>query len=678
MIPCDDESPAGRPRDRRVFHFNAGFLHDRRVRRIMALAGYRLRLGWPGADDLVAVWGRSPYARRGEAAAARTGAGLIRVEDAFLRSLFPGRAGGAPPLGLLIDGRGVHFDPAGPSDIETLLATHPLDDTALMDRARGAIARLQEAHLSKYTAFDPAHPCPAPGYVLVIDQTRGDASVVHSGADRATFCDMLVCAQAENPGATVLVKTHPETAQGHRPGHFSAADETGRVRLYTDPVSPWALLEGAVAVYTVSSQLGFEAIFAGHRPRVFGRPFYAGWDLTDDRHPDPMPRRGRRLSRAQLFAAAMILYPLWYDPCRDRLCPIEDAIAALEAETRAWREDRLGWTAWGMRMWKRAPVQGFFGRYRRVRFARAGRPAKGRKRGRAMVWAGRADEAPRGAVRVEDGFLRSRGLGAELVPPLSLVCDDLGIYYDPGCESRLERWIAARAQLRPDQQARAEALIRTIVRAGLSKYNLGRPPPDLSEGHRILVPGQVEDDASIRLGAGAIATNLALLERVRAENPGATILYKPHPDVDAGLRPGKVAPAALERLADLVLTGIDPAALLAEVDEIWTMTSLMGFEALLRGVAVTTTGAPFYAGWGLTRDLGRVPARRVARPALAGLVHAVLIDYPRYRDPLSGRPCPPEVAAERLATGALPRPGPGNRALARLQGLFASYAFLWR
>ena len=34
-----------------------------------------------------------------------------------------------------------------------------------------------------------------------------------------------------------------------------------------------------------------------------------------------------------------------------------------------------------------------------------------------------------------------------------------------------------------------------------------------------------------------------------------------------------------------------------------TMTSLAGFEALLRGKPVTTHGQPFYAGWGLTEDI---------------------------------------------------------------------------
>ncbi|GAW33736.1 capsule polysaccharide biosynthesis protein [Roseovarius sp. A-2] len=655
---------------RRVFYFNAGFLRQARLRRILSLAGLDLRLGRPTADDLIAVWGRSPYATRGEAMAARTGAGLVRVEDAFLRSLFPGRAG-SPPLGLVIDRRGIYFDAGAPSDLEHLLATHPLDDTALMDRARGCIARLQEAHLSKYTGFDPETPCPDPGYVLVIDQTRNDASVTHGGADANTFREMLYWAQEENPGAPILIKTHPETAQGHRAGYFSAADENGRIRLFSDPVSPWALMEGAIAVYCVTSQLGFEAIYAGHRPQVFGQPFYAGWGLTEDRHPQALPRRGRPLSKAQLFAGAILLYPTWYDPHRDRLCEAETAIEALAAETRAWREDRHGWSAHGMRLWKRAPMQRFFGRYQRLDFA-----PKAKARRPAMAWASQA--GPEGAVRVEDGFLRSRGLGADLVPPLSLVLDDLGIYYDPSRASRLERLIATRASLRPDQQRRAEALITALTRHGLSKYNLGAAAPDLPPGHRILVPGQVEDDASIRLGAGAIHTNLALLQKARAGNPGAVILYKPHPDVEAGLRPGAVDAEELRDLADAVVRMSDPAALLDEVQEVWTMTSLLGFEALLRGVAVTTTGAPFYAGWGLTRDLGAVPPRRRARPTLAGLVHAALIDYPRYFDPVTGTACPVEVVVDRLAHGPLPRAGRGNRLLAKLQGALATHAHLWR
>ncbi|WP_226779042.1 capsular polysaccharide biosynthesis protein [Oceaniglobus trochenteri] len=676
----DDTDAAGGVSSRRLFVYNAGFLRARRIRRILALSGWDISLGLPREGDWIGVWGRSPYAVRGEAVAQRRSTPLLRVEDAFLRSVLPGRAGG-PPLGLHLDRRGAHFDSAQPSDLEHLLATHPLDDTALLNRARDAIQRLKRAHLSKYNAFDPDLPVPDPGYVLVIDQTRGDASIRHGAGSDSLFNEMLAFAQIEHPGARILLKTHPETAQGFRIGHYGPGHEDARTQLYADPVSPWALLEGAIAIYTVTSQMGFEAILAGHRPRVFGQPFYGGWGLTQDEN--PCPRRERRLTRAQLFAAAMILYPVWYDPFSDRLCELETAIDTLEAEVRAWRDDHAGHVASGMRLWKRRPLQRVFGRQKRLIFrddpAEATELAQQTGRG-LLVWAGKEDEAHQGRIRrVEDGFLRSRGLGANLVPPLSLVADDLGIYYDPTRPSRLEHLIAASVHLTPTEIEHSERLIRDICTLKLSKYNIGAGDfPHLEAGHRILVPGQVEDDASIRKGCGDCATNLDLLRRTREANPQAVILYKPHPDVETGLRAGRIEPETALLYASQIITGTDPVALISEVHEVWTMTSLLGFEALLRDVPVTTLGAPFYAGWGLTRDLGPVPERRTARPSLAQLVHATLIGYPRYHDPVTDMPCPAEVVMQRLATGTVPRPGPANRLLSKAQGLLASRAHLWR
>ena len=662
---------AGPDEARRLYVYNGGFLARGRVRRIVELAGYNITVGLPQPDGLVGVWGNSPTAYRGETVANKRDAGLVRVEDAFLRSVLPGRTG-SPPIGLLIDHKGVHFDPSAPSDLEEILATHPLDDTAVLNTARYAMARMQEVHLSKYTGFDPAFEVPEPGYVLVIDQTRGDASVTASGADRNRFLEMLFVAQEEHPGARILIKTHPETVQGFRDGYFGTEDCNDRVSLFSDPVSPWTLMEGAIAVFTVSSGLGFEAIIAGHKPRVFGQPFYAGWGLTQDEF--PVQRRQRTLTRAQLFAAAMIHYPTWYDPHRDCLCDLTTAMEALAAETRAWRADHEGWVASGMRLWKRRPLQRVFGRYTPMRFEED--PARARALDRPwMVWAGKAEVGHADAVRIEDGFLRSRGLGADLIPPLSLVTDDLGIYYDPSRPSRLETMIRARRTMRADQVQRAERLIKSLISAGLSKYNLTGSVPTLPEGHKVLVVGQVEDDASIRLGAGEIRTNRALLDAARAARTDSILIYKPHPDVEAGLRDGQVDTS---NIADVVATEADITALLDQVDELWTMTSLSGFEALLRGVHVVTTGAPFYAGWGLTEDRGDVPPRRREDVSLEGLVHAALIDYPRYFDPVTGTACPVEVVVERLVKGDVPRPGFANRTLSKLQGLLASRAYLWR
>jgi capsular polysaccharide export protein len=664
---------------RRLWHQNLSLLRNQRLHRMLELAGHELRFGLPGPGDGVLVWGCSPTAWRGEMVAARRGVPLVRVEDAFLRSIHPGRARGEAPIGLLIDAVGVHFDGSRPSRMEQVLHSADLYKSNILAEASRLIDCLIQADLSKYNNHDPSLPAPDAGYVLIVDQTAQDASIRHSGASAATFRDMLATALADNPDTRIVIRTHPETALGLRPGHFATGDTGGRVSLLTAPVSPHRLLANAAAVYAVSSQMGFEAILHGHRPQVFGQPFYAGWGLTKDMQ--PQPRRQRRLTRDELFAGAMLLAPLWYDPCRDRLCGLEDVIFQLEAEVRAFREDRHGHVAAGMRLWKRGRLQAVFGGTKALNFRDdpviADRLAAAMGRG-VLLWAGKEPQgfqpkAP--CLRVEDGFLRSRGLGADLVPPLSMVTDDLGIYYDPSRPSRLDALIATPPS--ESGRARAKALVARLRAEGLSKYNLaGAPLPPLPPGHRILVPGQVEDDASILKGAGAVRTNLELLKAVRAANPGAVILYKPHPDVEAGLRPGAVEGAT--EVADTILSQADPAALLAEVQEVWTMTSLLGFEALIRALPVTCLGAPFYAGWGLTRDLGPVPPWRTARPDLWQLAHAALIGYPRYWDPVSHRPCPPEVALDRLASGKIPHPGRANRLLSKLQGRFASFAHLWR
>lgn len=656
---------------RRLFVYNGGFWFKPRLKRILELGGWRLTSGLPEPGEKVGIWGASPTAWRGRAIAARRGAEIVTIEDAFLRSVLPGRARGAlarrGPIGLLIDDHGLHFDPARPSRLEKLVISAVT--ARLSGAARDGIERLRQLDLSKYNSHRHDATLPSPGYVLVIDQTRGDASLM--GADRTRFLEMLQAARDEHPAARIVIRAHPETAAGLRAGHLTAGDLRPGEQFCDAPVSPWKLVDNADAVYAVSSQLGYEALLSGHRPVLFGQPFYAGWGLSDDRAPFPQARRGPATPE-DLFAASHLLAPTWYDPCRDRLTDFNGAVDQLEAETRAYRQDRDGHLAYGMRLWKRRSIARVFGSGRGVRFTN--RPSEKV----TLAWAGKAAAVPQ-ALRVEDGFLRSRGLGAALVPALSLVADDLGIYYDPNRESRLERLVSEGPP--PQGERRAQALIKAIRAARLSKYNLNGIAPDLPRHAGqpvILVPGQVEDDASIRLGASEVRSNLALLERVRAENPRAMIVYKPHPDVEAGLRPGIIPPAILARLADEVAIQTDPVDLLDKVDEVWTITSTLGFEALLRDVAVTVLGAPFYAGWGLTRDLGQVPARRQARPGIAALAHACLIAYPRYHDPVSGLPCPVEIAVQRLMEPQTTAESPFLRVLAKAQGLFAGQSWIWR
>jgi len=333
----------------------------------------------------------------------------------------------------------------------------------------------------------------------------------------------------------------------------------------------------------------------------------------------------------------------------------------------------------GMSWWKRRRIADFLatpsGRPAFRRTVVGALDAAATRGGAIAVWATReplglaAAAALRGIklVRVEDGFLRSVGLGSDFLPGLSIVADEAGIYFDPRRESDLERLLRGGA-FDAELLARARRLIDRIVAGGITKYNLGEGEPRIPwprGRRRILVPGQVEDDLSVRLGGGEIRRNLDLLARVRAVNPDAFIVYKPHPEIVAGHRKGAIRAATARRHADWVVRGGSIAALLDEIDELHTLTSLSGFEALLRRVPVTVYGRPFYAGWGLTRDV--VPWDRGHLLTLEELAAGALILYPRYLDPLTRLPCGPETVIDRLARRELWRPGPLVQAR-RLQG----------
>lgn len=258
-----------------------------------------------------------------------------------------------------------------------------------------------------------------------------------------------------------------------------------------------------------------------------------------------------------------------------------------------------------------------------------------------VVWGGRdlGTAQPKGlrVLRIEDGFVRSVGLGADWIRPLSWVVDDLGIYYDATRPSRLEL-ILQQTVFTPEMLQRAAGLRKQIVAARLSKYNLQggkawqRPP---GRQRVILVPGQVESDASIAYGAPEnichVRTNLALLQAVRESNDDAWIIYKPHPDVVAGLRKAGADEEEVSHFCDELLADAPIESLIDQVDEVHVLTSLTGFEALLRDKRVVCYGQPFYAGWGLTSDMAPI-VRRTRELTIDALVAGALIIYPAYFD----------------------------------------------
>ncbi len=278
---------------------------------------------------------------------------------------------------------------------------------------------------------------------------------------------------------------------------------------------------------------------------------------------------------------------------------------------------------------------------------------------REFVWGAKKQACP-SAVGVEDGFIRSVGLGADLVSPLSWVFDTRGMYFDATKPSDLE-WLLQNEEYSALQLQRAAKLRKSLITTGATKYNLSgqnwNRPTSLATQQVVLAVGQVESDASILLGSHTVRTNAQLLQAIRLKRPDAYIVYKPHPDVVAGLRSGGSASFAdlrsKHQYADEVILDADMSQLLKVVDEVHVITSLSGFEALIRGVSVVVYGAPFYAGWGLTADVDlpvNISSRRTRKLKLDELVAATLIDYPVYIDPNLDVLITPEQALVVLQT----------------------------
>ncbi len=302
--------------------------------------------------------------------------------------------------------------------------------------------------------------------------------------------------------------------------------------------------------------------------------------------------------------------------------------------------------AFGFSPWKRRIIRRFVtGRLRFVYWGRQIPP-----HAEVLIWGTRPAPAHAPAsihlTRLEDGFIRSVGLGADLIPPLSWVLDRTGMYYDATRPSDLENLLNS-ADFDDALLARAEQLRVALVSSGLTKYNVGTTPWQRPSGSKrvLLVVGQVESDASIRLGGVDIRTNQALLDTVRTANPDAYLIYKPHPDVVAGLR--KQGRLDASTCCDEVVTDVAMHTLIQAVDEVHVITSLAGFEALLRDKPVYCYGQPFYAGWGLTQD--RHPHPRRTRPrSLQELIAASLILYPRYVSRQTHQQISPEAALDEL------------------------------
>ncbi|MGP9557609.1 capsular polysaccharide biosynthesis protein [Psychrobacter sp. AOP7-A1-24] len=668
--------------------------------------------------DAFIGWGHKKSFQRADKAATRQDVNTLSIEDGFLRSLDSGISSRhglsvvVDDIGIYFDM--TRHSRLEQLIVERTKSTSS-DRAADKTRARHLMARICEKKLSKYNSIID---CPSldkliaeeningkknasKSHVLLIDQVAGDASVKGAGANKRQFKKMLKSACRNHPNAYIWIKAHPAS----KSGYLSNLKLPKNVRLLTQSLNPVELLKQVSDVYTVSSHMGFEALMLGKRVHCFGVSWYSGWGLTDDTNaPKNLLKsvQKRRLVSAEifinsrnssnsalfpatshktlqttlevLFYSAYIDYSRYVDPATKQACDIDIAIEWL-VTNRRWQGRLEGdLTVYEFSRWKLPFVRAFTDLPRTILFIKPKPRLKNllhpdhfrvNFQQPLLVWglAKRQQVQSKLAEQsldtpaiycMEDGFIRSNGLGATLLVPLSVVIDKQGIYYDATQPSDLEILLQNCPPLSSEQRLRVNTLRNKLLTQRVSKYNVGigidiasiqnnswMQDAKISGRRRVLIIGQVEDDLSVQYCGSTIKTNSDLIERVRQDNPDAYLIYKPHPDVEAGLRAGKVSEAHLRQVEAVAYDTAMPDCL-EWVDEVHTISSLTGFEALLRGLDVTCYGLPFYAGWGLTTDIDEklLPKANYLKRrerdiplSLEQLIYGALICYPLYRLP---------------------------------------------
>jgi len=605
-------------------------------------------------DKQFAGWGRKRTGRFAAWCANTFGGSCTLYEDGFIRSIGLG-VDDSPVFSVIEDDIGVYYDANQPSRLENLLNETDFEKLpGLVEQAGRAISQILELQISKYNLANDVpknyFPCNEKR-ILVIAQTAGDASLKYGKGYQYSTQQILETAIAENPESKVYLKVHPDVIAGKKASDISIEWAQNHCEIIQDNFNPVSLLKYFEKVYTKTSQMGFEALLLGKQCVCFGVPFYAGWGVTDDRV--KVLRRDRVLTVEQVFAAAYLLYPTYFNPLTQKKSDIFDVMDTIHRHKARHIKVLKHAFFFGFSRWKHSFMKPFFSEYSgsQLHFInplfKKSRLALAFKEGLThqpqnnsiYIWGKKsfpevevfANKNNISVCRVEDGFVRSNSLGSDLTQPYSLVIDCRGIYFDPSQVSDLEKILQTYDfASEPLLLKRAEKVIQHLVANKISKYNVYQNIQlDFPKDKKIiLVPGQVEDDASIKYGASGM-TNLKLLQQVRQNCPNDYIVFKPHPDVLAGNRVGYVQESQALKYCNRVVTSVGIDSVLNYADEVHTLTSLVGFEGLLRQKKVFTYGQPFYAGWGLTQDQKTIE-RRARRLTLNELVAGSLLLYPQY------------------------------------------------
>lgn len=550
-----------------------------------------------------------------------------RLEDGFIKSYISGEEDSLSHS-IVMDKKGMYYNTSSENDFKELCLKVPFKKKS-EEEVSEIINRIIVNSVSKYNKEKNKSSLEVKGKnVLLISQVKGDSSLKFGKVEDISTEDILKdIKEREGTNTNIYVKIHPGSLLE---GKESSIDldkckEAGCLFIEGE-YDNFNLLKKFDAIYTKTSQLGFESLLLGKPTYVYGIPYYSQYGLTNDLNKEA--KLIKNLTKEELFYFAYIEYSFYYSHLDKRTTDIDKSLDSIIFYKNHLNKIDKDLILLDFKDKDKSFIRGLTQSYRALKRAFIkSKDFLGTSTDLLVSYENKTNLS-RNSITVSKGVLEDIEVSKEEKENYSMIFDELGIYYDPEKKSGFEKILLNKKGLSSYEDKRIINLVEKIKENQISiKSKLKASKLALKKQaykKYILIPGQIEEDISIK--AGGLGMNMSkLIENVRSKNIDSFIIYKPHEDVLSGKEKG----ISEHSDCDYIAYTESIESLMDIADEVHVLTSIVGFDALLNGKATYVYGHPFYCGWGLTKDLSNAPMRRTAK-TLNELAYSFYIDYATY------------------------------------------------
>lgn len=253
---------------------------------------------------------------------------------------------------------------------------------------------------------------------------------------------------------------------------------------------------------------------------------------------------------------------------------------------------------------------------------------------------------------LEAGFISSVRTLQEYESPISYHVDYNNNIYLFGSENNtITNLLNSDFSLSKKQKEDIQKLIELVISEDISKYNNFTATPNTKiEKNSILVIDQTLNDYSIYAANANKSTFDYMVKTAIYENPNSTIYIKIHPEVLIGKRKGNINIQEYNgrKNVKILTENLSPNYLFKDMSKVYTVSSTLGFEALLRNKEVHTFGQNFYSGWGCTIDHNH-PQNRCKDRSIIEIAYAIYMHSTYYLNIESNKNSSPLEAIESFS-----------------------------